>query len=181
MPFKDILKRQVDNLLSTERNRPHVSLERDLRGEFDRQLSNVIDPGREAREAAREAASIERTRTQQGFGQFVTIIGIAGQWEAVELFHSDETSAAFSLVDRDSGDSAQLAAVDDGTVVLDWPGGQHGAAIPGAYWRNGTTVGIRLAAATLTSTGEQPLTVTADLSAAVPMEDDYTEDYSEET
>lgn len=179
MPFRDILKRQVDNLLSTERNRPQVSLESDLREEFDRQLSNAIDPGREEREAARQAASIERTRTQEGLGQFVTIVGMAGQWEAVELFHSDETSAAFTLVDRSSGQTAQLAAVDDGTVVLDWPGGQHGADIPGAYWRNGTTVGIRLTAATLTSSGEQPLTVTADLSADVPVEDDYTGDYSE--
>ena len=80
--FKDLLKRQVDNLLSTDRNRPHVSLEQDLQNQFDRTLGDAIDPGRHEREAAREAASRERTRTQPGFGQFVQINGMAGQWEA---------------------------------------------------------------------------------------------------
>ena len=64
MSFKDILKRQVDNLLSSDRNRPHVSLEQDLREGFDQALGDAIDPGRDQREAEREAASRERIRTQ---------------------------------------------------------------------------------------------------------------------
>ena len=169
MSFKDILKRQVDNLLSTD-SRNQVSLDDDLRKEFDRQLTNAIDPGREQREAAERAAEVERSKTQPGLGQSIEIVGIDGRWDAVEMFHADETSAAFTLVDRLTGDIGQLAAVDDGTVVLDWPGGQHGATIPGAYWRNGALVGIRLNGAVLTSIGETPLTVTCELSGPAPEE-----------
>jgi hypothetical protein len=171
--FKDLFKRQVDNLLSTDRNRPHVSLEEDLRDQFDTAVGDAIDPGREQREAARRAADLERTRTQQGLGQVVQLSGIAGEWEAVELFHHDESSAAFTLVDRRSGETAQLAAVDDGTVVLDSPGDQHGATIPGAFWRNETHTGIRLMGADLTSDGTRHVSATCDISAALPAEDTY--------
>jgi hypothetical protein len=172
VPFKDLLKRQVDNLLSTERNRPHVSLERDLRNEVDQALTDAIDPGREQREAAREAANMERTRTQEGLGQFVRIDGIAGEWEAVEMFYNDETSASFTLVDRLTGNTAQLSAVDDGTVILDSPGDQHGANIPGAFWRSTTDTGIRLDGAVLTA-DDRRIVVTGELSAALPPEETY--------
>jgi hypothetical protein len=165
--LRDLFKRQVDNLLSTERDRPHVSLEDDLRQQFDQALGDAIDPGRELREAEREAASRERIRTQAGFGQFVQIDGIAGQWEAVELMYFDETSASFTLVDRLSGDTAQLSAVDDGTVILDSPGDQHGSTIPGAFWRTATSTGIRLSAAVLTA-DDRRIAVTCDLSADLP-------------
>jgi hypothetical protein len=175
MPFKDILKRQVDNLLSTERDRAHVSLGDDLRSEFDRQVSNAIDPDREAREAAQRQAEIDRAKAQPGLGQQIEILGMPGQWDAVELTYIDETSAAFALVDRLTGDGGQLAAVDDGTVVLDWPGGQHGANVLGAFWTSGTEVGIRLSGAVLTSIGESPITVNCDLRAPAPEPeiDDY--------
>lgn len=180
MPLRDILKRQVENLLSTERNRRHVSLERDVRDEFDRVLTNAIDPGREEREAARQAASIERTRTQPGLGQFVQIEGIPGEWEAVELFHFDDTSAAFTLVDRRTGETAQLSAVDDGTVILDSPGDQHGATIPGAFWQTETQTGIRLAGAELTADQTRRVRITCDLRADLPRDEpEYPEtDYS---
>lgn len=168
MPFKDIFKRQVDNLLSTDRNRRHVSLERDLKNEFDRVLGDAIDPGREEREASRRAASIERTRTQPGLGQFVTIEGIAGEWEAVEMSYFDENGNAFVLVDRRTGETAQLSAVDDGTVMLDSPGDQHGATIPGAFWRTETETGIRLARAELTSDGTRRIWITADVRGELP-------------
>lgn len=171
MSFKDLLKRQVDNLLSTDRNRPHVSLEQDLRNEFDRVVGDAIDPRREERETAREAASRERTRTQQGFGQFVTIDGIPGEWEAVELMYYDETSASFTLVDRRTGETAQLSGVDDGTVILDSPGDQHGANIPGAFWRSATSTGIRLTSARLTA-DDRAIVVTCDLSAQLPEEEE---------
>jgi hypothetical protein len=171
MPFKDIFKRQVDNLLSTDRNRPNVSLERDVRNEFDRLLGDAIDPGREERETARRAADLERTRTQTGLGQFVQIEGIPGEWESVELFHFDETSAAFTLVDRRTGDTASLSAVDDGTVILDSPGDQHGTNIPGAFWRSDTQTGIRLDRAELTSDGTRRIWITCDLSAELPVEE----------
>ena len=170
MSFKDILKRQVDNMLSTDRNRPHVSLEQDLREGFDQALGDAIDPGRDQREAEREAASRERIRTQQGFGQFVQIDGIPGQWEAVELMYFDETSASFTLVDRGSGETAQLSAVDDGTVILDSPGDQHGATIPGAFWRTGASTGIRLDSAVLTA-DDRRIVVSCELSAALPSEE----------
>jgi hypothetical protein len=172
MPLKDILKRQVDNLLSTDRDRRQVSLEQDVQDEFDRVLTNAIDPGREEREAAQEAANLERVRTQAGFGQFVQIDGIAGDWEAVEVMYSDETSASFTLVDRHTGDTAQLSAVDDGTVILDSPGDQHGGTIPGAFWRSGTQTGIRLARAELTA-GDRRIVVNCELSAALPREEPY--------
>lgn len=176
MPLRDIFKRQIDNLLSTERNRTHVSLEEDLRNEFDRAVGNAIDPGRGEREAARREADIERSRTQAGLGQFVTIEGLPGEWEAVEMFHADETSVAFTLVDRRSGETAQLSAVDDGTVILDWPGGQHGAIVTGAYWRSSTQAGLRLAGAVLLSDGERPLTLSGDLRADLPSEEpDYSD------
>ncbi len=173
MSFKDIFKRQVDNLLSTDRNRRHVSLERDLRDKLDDTIGDAIDPGRDEREAARRAADLEQTRTQQGLGQLVQIAGIPGQWEAVELFHYDDTSAAFTLVDRSTGNTAQLAAVDDGTVVLDSPADQHGATIPGAFWRAGSRSGIRLQGATLTADGTRSVTVTCDLSAEAPLDPEY--------
>lgn len=180
MPLKDIFKRQVDNLLSTDRDRRPVSLERDLRHELDRVLGDAIDPGREEREAARQAAATEQTRTQQGLGQFVQIEGIPGDWEAVEMFHYDETSAAFTLVDRRTGETAQLSAVDDGTVVLDSPGDQHGGTFAGAFWRTDTRTGIHLDRAELTSDGTRRITVTCDLSAEVAAEepDDVEPDYS---
>jgi hypothetical protein len=174
MPFKDILKRQVDNLLSTERDRPHASLGDDLRDAFDRQVSNAIDPGRETREAAQRQAEIDRAKAQPGLGQQIQIHGIPGQWDAVEMTYVDETSAAIALVDRLTGDGGQLAAVDDGTVVLDWPGGQHGATVPGAFWKSANQVGIRLNGAVLTSTGETPITISCDLSGpAADVEEDY--------
>ena len=170
MSFKDLLKRQVDNLLSTERDRPHPSLEEDLHQQFDQALGDAIDPGREQREAEREAANRERIRTQDGFGQFVQIDGIAGQWEAVELMYFDETSASFTLVDRRTGETAQLSAVDDGTVILDSPGDQHGATIPGAFWRTGQNTGIRLRSAVLTA-DDRRIVVSCELSAELPPED----------
>jgi hypothetical protein len=180
VPLRDIFKRQVENLLSTDRNRGHVSLERDLHNEFDRVLTNAIDPGREQREAAQRAAGIERTRTQAGLGQFVTIDGIPGEWEAVEMFHFDDTSNAFTLVDRRTGETAQLSAVDDGTVILDSPGDQHGATILGAFWRTETETGIRLAGAVLTADQTRRIRVTCDLRAELPRDEpEYTEpDYS---
>ena len=87
------------------------------------------------------------------------------------MFHADDTSVAFTLVDRRSGETGQLSAVDDGTVILDWPGGQHGASVPGAYWRSSTQTGVRLDGALLTSTGERPLRLSADLRAELPPEE----------
>ncbi|HSH21739.1 MAG TPA: hypothetical protein VK992_03865 [Candidatus Caenarcaniphilales bacterium] len=171
VPFKDIFKRQVEDLLSTDRNRRHVSLERDLRDEFDRVLGNAIDPGREQREAARRAADVERTRTQQGLGQFVQIDGIPGEWEAVEMFHFDETSNAFTLVDRRTGETAQLSTVDDGTVILDSPGDQHGGNFPGAFWRTEAATGVRLDGAELTADQTRRVRVTCDLHGEVPPEE----------
>jgi hypothetical protein len=168
--FKDILKRQLDNLLSTDSNRPRVSLDEDLRQEFDLALGDAIDPGREQREADHEAASRERIRTQHGFGQFVQIDGISGQWEAVELMYFDETSASFTLVDRSSGDTAQLSAVDDGTVILDSPADQHGATIPGAFWRTATSTGIRLSSAVLTA-DDRRIVVNCELTAELPADE----------
>jgi hypothetical protein len=165
-----MFKRQVDNLLSSDRDRPQVSLEDDLRTQFDQALSNAIDPDRERREAEREAANLEHIRTQKGLGQFVQIDGIPGQWEAVELFYFDDTSASFTLVDRNTGQTAQLSGVDDGTVILDSPGDQHGATIPGAFWRTATTTGVRLNSAVLTSDG-RPIVVSCDLSAEAPAEE----------
>jgi len=168
MSFRDLLKRQVENLVSTDRDQPNVSLEQDLQNQFDSALTNTIDPGHEQREAAREAEAIERTRTQPGLGQFVTITGIAGDWEAVEMSYWDETSNAFILVDRRTGETAQLAAVDDGTVILDSPRDQHGATIPGAFWRVGNRTGIRLSGAQLGADGTRFVNVTCELSAEVP-------------
>ena len=170
MSFKDLFKRQVENLVSTDRDRPNVSLEQDLQNQFDRAVTNAIDPGREQREAAREAEAIERIRTQEGLGQFVTMVGIPGEWEAVEMSYCDETSNAFTIVDRRTGETGQLAAVDDGTVILDSPRDQHGATIPGAFWRIGTRTGIRLRDVQLSSDGTRFVTVTCELSAEVPAE-----------
>lgn len=177
MPLRDIFKRQVDNLLSTDRNRRNPSLGQELHNEFDRALGDAIDPGREQREAAQRAADIERTRTQQGLGQFVRIEGIPGEWEAVELFHFDEASAAFTLVDRNTGETAQLSAVDDGTVLLDSPGDQHGGSFPGAFWRTETQTGIRLDGAELTADTRR-IRVTGDIRADFPPEEP---EYSDES
>ena len=171
MSFKDILKRQVDSLLSTDRSGSQAP-EQDARSVFDRVLTDAIDPGRQEREAAQEAANLETIRTQPGLGHVVQIEGIGGEWEAVELFYNDETSASFTLVDRRTGNTAQLSAVDDGTVILDSPGDQHGATIPGAYWRNAAQTGITLQRAELTSDG-RPIHVSCELSAVLPPEEPY--------
>lgn len=169
VPFRDILKRQVDNLFSGASQQQ--SLENDVRNEFDRAVTDAIDPGREQREAARRAADQEQIRTQAGLGQMVQIDGIPGQWEAVELLHFDETSVSFTLVDRLSGDTAQLSAVDDGQVLLDSPSDQHGGNFPGSFWRTGTQTGIRLTGAVLGADQVRRVTVTCDLSGDVPADE----------
>ena len=90
---------------------------------------------------------------------------------SVELMYYDETSASFTLVDRSTGDTSQPSAVDDGTVILDSPGDQHGTNIPGAFWRTATSTGIRLNSAVLTS-GDRQIVVTCDLSADLPEEEE---------
>lgn len=174
MGFKDLLKRQVGQLLETDTGR-HTSLADDIRNELDRGVADAIDPGRELRESQERAADLERTRTQPGFGQFVQIDGLPGQWEAVELLHFDDTAASFTLVDRLSGETAALHAVDDGTVLLDSPGDQHGANVVGAFWRTPTQTGIRLAGVELTADGVRRVRVTCDLRANTPVDEpEYT-------
>lgn len=179
MPFRDIFKRQVEDLFNTKSTQRNPSLDEEVRDEFDRVLGDAIDPGRDEREAARQAAELEQIRSQKGTGQPVQIDGLAGDWEAVELFHFDETVASFTLVDRVSGESAQLSAVDDGTVILDSPVGQHVATSAGAFWRTATGTGIRLAGVELMS-GEERIRVTCDLRGDVPPDEpEYQEpDYS---
>jgi hypothetical protein len=82
----------------------------------------------------------------------------------------DETSASFTLVDRSSGDTAQLHAVDDGTVILDSPSDQHGSSIPGAFWRTATSTGIRLSSAVLTA-DDRRIVVSCELSAELPADE----------
>src|SRR5687768_4060641 len=113
MPFKDIFKRQVEDLFRSKSEQRHPSLGRELNDEFERVLDNAIDPGRDEREAAKRAAELDEVRRAKGTGQPVRIEGIPGDWEAVELTYFDETSAAFALVDRNTGEGAQLSAVDD--------------------------------------------------------------------
>jgi len=179
VPFKDIFKRQVEDLFNTKSTQRNPSLGDDVRNEFDRVLGDAIDPGREEREAARRAADLERTRTQTGLGQMVRIDGLAGDWEAVEMFHFDETSVSFTLVDRQSGETAQLSAVDDGTVILDSPADQHGGTAPGAFWRTETATGIRLDGVELTADQTRRVRVTCDLRGDFPPDEPYEEqDYS---
>lgn len=180
MPFRDIFKRQVEDLFNTKSTQVNPSLGEDVRNEFDKVLGDAIDPGREEREAARQAAELEEIRAQKGTGQVVQIDGLAGDWEAVEMFHFDEQSVSFTLVDRQSGEGAQLSAVDDGTVLLDSPIDQHGATLPGAFWRTETATGIRLERAELTAGHSRGLLVTCDLRGDIPPDEpEYQEpDYS---
>lgn len=176
MPFKDIFKRQVEDLFNSKSKQRHPSLGRELNNEFERMLGDAIDPGREEREAAKRAAELDKVRREKGTGQPVMIEGIPGDWEAIDLFHLDETSAAYTLIDRNTGDNAQLSAVDDGTVILDSPGDQFGTTIAGAFWRTASHIGIRLDGAELTADGTRRVRVTCDLRDELPPEEpDYQE------
>ena len=171
MPFKDIFKRQVEDLFKSKSEQRQPSLGRELNEEFERVLGNAIDPGRDEREAAKRAAQLDQVRREKGTGQPVRIEGIPGDWEAVELTYFDQTSAAFALIDRISGDSAQLSAVDDGTVILDSPGDQFGTNVAGAFWRTATQIGIRLDGAELTADQTRRVRVTCDLRDELPPEE----------
>jgi hypothetical protein len=164
MPLGDILKRQAKLFFSgdphTRRNQP--SLEEELREEF----RATLDPGREQREAAERAAHLEEARRQPGTGQPVEIDGYRGRWEVVELALGEADTATFILVDRETGEDGQLGAMDDGSVVLDMPDDQFSGRAAGAFWHDGSSVGIRLSGAELKS-DQRRVRVTCDLRAAL--------------
>ena len=168
----EIIKRHVRDFFFAKPSqaRDRRSLEDELGDEWRESLQQVVDPGREEREAAQRAAALEEVRSQKGTGQPVTLEGYPGDWEAVELVVSDETTATFSLVDRQTGEWGQLGATDDGSVVVDLPDDQFSTNdAAGAFWQDGTATGIRLASVELRS-DQRRIRVTCDLRADAPTE-----------
>jgi hypothetical protein len=167
VPLRDIFKRQAQDFLSSRPDRDRPSLADELRGEWDKAVGRAIDPGREDREAADRAAEVAEIRSRKGTGQPLRIEGYAGDWEAEEMVHFDDTTVTFALVDRAAGGSGQLGASDDGSVVLDVPDDQFAGRSQGAFWRTDSATGVRLDGVELSS-DHRRVRVTSDLRADYP-------------
>lgn len=170
--MKDIFKRHVRDFFSTSsgraEDRPSLTEElgMEVRQRAKESAENALFPERAAREEKRRAADLERVRAERGTGQAVVLDGLRGEWEATELLVSDETTATFTLIDRASGDEAQLGATDDGLVILDTPDDQLTArGLEGAFWQDGSATGIRLDGVEVRSDSGRTIRISCDLRA----------------